>query len=151
MLAGGIHDQLGGGFARYSVDAVWLVPHFEKMLYDNALLARAYLHAWQALGHERYRRVCEETLDGCCGRCVGPRAASTRRSTPTPRARRARSTSGRLPRFARSLGDVRRRRRSRSLRASAMRATSRARTSSTCAGGAGAAEPEGLAEAREAL
>jgi uncharacterized protein YyaL (SSP411 family) len=63
MLAGGIYDQLGGGFARYSVDAVWLVPHFEKMLYDNALLARTYLHGWQTLGHERYRRVCEETLD----------------------------------------------------------------------------------------
>jgi uncharacterized protein YyaL (SSP411 family) len=63
MLAGGIYDQLGGGFARYSVDAAWLVPHFEKMLYDNALLARAYLHGWQALGHERYRRVVEETLD----------------------------------------------------------------------------------------
>jgi uncharacterized protein len=63
MLAGGIYDQLGGGFARYSVDAIWLVPHFEKMLYDNALLARAYLHGWQRLGHERYRRVCEETLD----------------------------------------------------------------------------------------
>jgi len=63
MLAGGIYDQLGGGFARYSVDAVWLVPHFEKMLYDNALLARAYLHGWQELGHRRYRRVCEETLD----------------------------------------------------------------------------------------
>ncbi|MFL5901076.1 MAG: thioredoxin domain-containing protein [Solirubrobacterales bacterium] len=63
MLAGGIYDQLGGGFARYSVDAAWLIPHFEKMLYDNALLARAYLHGWQALGHERYRRACEETLD----------------------------------------------------------------------------------------
>jgi hypothetical protein len=63
MLAGGIYDQLGGGFARYTVDANWLVPHFEKMLYDNALLARAYLHGWQALGHERYRRACEETLD----------------------------------------------------------------------------------------
>ncbi|HKF83651.1 MAG TPA: thioredoxin domain-containing protein [Solirubrobacterales bacterium] len=63
MLAGGIYDQLGGGFARYSVDAVWLVPHFEKMLYDNALLARTYLHGWQTFGHERYRRVCEETLD----------------------------------------------------------------------------------------
>src|SRR4051794_6529277 len=49
MLAGGIHDQIGGGFARYSVDAVWLVPHFEKMLYDNALVAGAYLHGWQAL------------------------------------------------------------------------------------------------------
>ena len=60
---GGIYDQIGGGFARYSVDAVWLVPHFEKMLYDNALLARAYLHGWQALGHERWRAVCERTLD----------------------------------------------------------------------------------------
>ena len=47
MASGGIYDQVGGGFARYSVDARWLVPHFEKMLYDNALLARAYLHAWQ--------------------------------------------------------------------------------------------------------
>jgi uncharacterized protein YyaL (SSP411 family) len=63
MLAGGIYDQLGGGFSRYSVDAVWLVPHFEKMLYDNALLARTYLHGWQLLDHQRYRRVCEETLD----------------------------------------------------------------------------------------
>ncbi|HMC07667.1 MAG TPA: thioredoxin domain-containing protein [Solirubrobacterales bacterium] len=62
MAHGGIYDQIGGGFARYSVDDVWLVPHFEKMLYDNALLARAYLHGWQALGHERWRRVCEETL-----------------------------------------------------------------------------------------
>jgi uncharacterized protein YyaL (SSP411 family) len=63
MMAGGIYDQIGGGFARYSVDASWLVPHFEKMLYDNAQLARVYLHGWLALGHERYRRVCEETLD----------------------------------------------------------------------------------------
>jgi uncharacterized protein YyaL (SSP411 family) len=72
MLAGGIYDQLGGGFARYSVDAVWLVPHFEKMLYDNALLATAYLHGWQALGHERYRRVCEETLDWMLREMRGP-------------------------------------------------------------------------------
>jgi uncharacterized protein len=72
MLAGGIYDQLGGGFARYSVDAVWLVPHFEKMLYDNALLARAYLHGWQALGHDRYRRVCEETLDWMLREMRGP-------------------------------------------------------------------------------
>ena len=72
MLAGGIYDQLGGGFARYSVDAVWLVPHFEKMLYDNALLARAYLHGWQALGHERYRRVCEQTLDWMLAEMRGP-------------------------------------------------------------------------------
>jgi hypothetical protein len=62
MASGGIYDHLGGGFARYSVDAVWLVPHFEKMLYDQALLARAYLHAWQALGHERYRQVLDETV-----------------------------------------------------------------------------------------
>jgi uncharacterized protein YyaL (SSP411 family) len=72
MLAGGIYDQLGGGFARYSVDAVWLVPHFEKMLYDNALLARAYLHGWQELGHERYRRACEETLDWMLREMRGP-------------------------------------------------------------------------------
>jgi uncharacterized protein YyaL (SSP411 family) len=72
MLAGGIYDQIAGGFARYSVDAVWLVPHFEKMLYDNALLARAYLHGWQVLGHERYRRVCEETLDWMLREMRGP-------------------------------------------------------------------------------
>ena len=63
MAAGGIYDQIGGGFARYSVDAAWLVPHFEKMLYDNALLARVYLHGHQALGHERWRETCERTLD----------------------------------------------------------------------------------------
>jgi uncharacterized protein len=72
MMAGGIYDQLGGGFSRYSVDAAWLVPHFEKMLYDNALLARAYLHGWQALGHERYRRVCEETLEWALREMRGP-------------------------------------------------------------------------------
>jgi uncharacterized protein len=72
MMAGGIYDQLGGGFARYAVDASWLVPHFEKMLYDNALLARAYLHGWQALGHDRYRRVCEETLDWLLRELRGP-------------------------------------------------------------------------------
>ena len=63
MASGGMYDQIGGGFARYSVDARWLVPHFEKMLYDNALLARAYLHGWQVTGEELFRRVCEETLD----------------------------------------------------------------------------------------
>jgi uncharacterized protein YyaL (SSP411 family) len=72
MMAGGIYDQLGGGFARYSVDAGWLVPHFEKMLYDNALLARTYLHGWQAFGHERYRRVTEETLDWMLREMRGP-------------------------------------------------------------------------------
>jgi uncharacterized protein YyaL (SSP411 family) len=72
MLAGGIYDQLGGGFARYAVDSAWLVPHFEKMLYDNGLLARAYLHGWQVLGHDRYRRVCEETLDWLLREMRGP-------------------------------------------------------------------------------
>jgi uncharacterized protein len=72
MLAGGIYDQVGGGFARYAVDSAWLVPHFEKMLYDNALLARAYLHGWQVLGRERYRRVCEETLDWLLREMRGP-------------------------------------------------------------------------------
>jgi uncharacterized protein len=62
MACGGIYDQVGGGFARYSVDAQWLVPHFEKMLYDNALLARAYLHGWQVTGDDLFRRVCQETL-----------------------------------------------------------------------------------------
>jgi uncharacterized protein YyaL (SSP411 family) len=63
MAHGGLYDQLGGGFARYSTDERWLVPHFEKMLYDNALLARVYLHAWQVAGKPLYRRVVEETLD----------------------------------------------------------------------------------------
>src|SRR5690606_27870009 len=55
MASGGMYDHVGGGFARYSVDAFWMVPHFEKMLYDQALLARLYLHGWQVLGHERWR------------------------------------------------------------------------------------------------
>jgi uncharacterized protein YyaL (SSP411 family) len=63
MAAGGIYDHLGGGFARYSTDRLWLVPHFEKMLYDNALLARVYLHAWLLTGLDRYRQVATETLD----------------------------------------------------------------------------------------
>ncbi len=63
MAEGGIYDQIGGGFHRYSTDVVWLVPHFEKMLYDNALLALVYLHGWQVTGEARYRRICEETLD----------------------------------------------------------------------------------------
>ncbi|MBA2792383.1 MAG: thioredoxin domain-containing protein [Thermoleophilaceae bacterium] len=63
MAGGGMYDMVGGGFARYSVDERWLVPHFEKMLYDNALLARAYLHGWQVTGDPLFRRVGEETLD----------------------------------------------------------------------------------------
>jgi uncharacterized protein len=75
MACGGIYDQLGGGFARYAVDAAWLVPHFEKMLYDNALLARTYLHGWQTIGHERYRRICAETLDWALREMRGPEGA----------------------------------------------------------------------------
>ena len=63
MARGGIHDHLAGGFHRYSVDARWLVPHFEKMLYDNALLARLYLNAYQATGDPELRQVAEDTLD----------------------------------------------------------------------------------------
>jgi uncharacterized protein len=63
MASGGIHDQLGGGFARYSVDATWMVPHFEKMLYDNALLARAYLHGFEASQDPLLLEVCVDTLD----------------------------------------------------------------------------------------
>jgi len=63
MARGGIYDHVGGGFHRYSVDAQWAVPHFEKMLYDNAQLAPVYLHAYQLTGEARWRRVCEETLD----------------------------------------------------------------------------------------
>ncbi|WP_367223232.1 thioredoxin domain-containing protein [Streptomyces sp. 16-176A] len=63
MARGGIYDQLGGGFARYSVDRDWIVPHFEKMLYDNALLCRVYAHLWRATGSELARRVALETAD----------------------------------------------------------------------------------------
>ncbi len=63
MASGGMYDQLGGGFARYSVDATWTVPHFEKMLYDNALLLRVYAHWWRASGDETARRVATETAE----------------------------------------------------------------------------------------
>ena len=63
MADGGIHDQLGGGFHRYATDPIWLVPHFEQMLYDNAQLARTYLRAWAVLGVERYRVVAEGVLE----------------------------------------------------------------------------------------
>src|SRR6266566_3510149 len=63
MARGGMYDQLAGGFARYSVDAGWVVPHFEKMLYDNALLLRVYLHLWRETGQPLARRVVEQTAD----------------------------------------------------------------------------------------
>jgi hypothetical protein len=63
MARGGMYDQIGGGFARYSVDATWTIPHFEKMLYDNAQLARTYTHAWQLWKEPQYRRIAIETLE----------------------------------------------------------------------------------------
>ncbi len=80
MASGGINDQIGGGFARYSTDATWTVPHFEKMLYDNAMLAGAYLHGWQvsgggADGDPILRRTAEETLDWALREMTGPEGA----------------------------------------------------------------------------
>ncbi len=63
MARGGIYDQIGGGFHRYSIDAIWLVPHFEKMLYDNAQLSRVYLHAYQVTGDEFFKGIAEEIYD----------------------------------------------------------------------------------------
>jgi uncharacterized protein YyaL (SSP411 family) len=72
MAEGGIHDQIGGGFHRYAVDATWTVPHFEKMLYDNALLARAYLHGFKASDDPRLLEVCRDTLDWALREMRGP-------------------------------------------------------------------------------
>ena len=72
MRTGGIYDQVGGGFARYAVDRTWTVPHFEKMLYDNALLARAFLHGWQVSEDPRLRRTAEETLEWMAREMVAP-------------------------------------------------------------------------------
>jgi uncharacterized protein YyaL (SSP411 family) len=72
MAGGGIHDQVGGGFHRYAVDATWTVPHFEKMLYDNALLARAYLHGFQLSGDRGLLEVCHDTLDWALREMRGP-------------------------------------------------------------------------------
>jgi uncharacterized protein len=72
MAGGGLHDHLGGGFARYSVDAAWTVPHFEKMLYDNALLARAYLHGWRLTGEQRLLDVCRDTIGWALREMRGP-------------------------------------------------------------------------------
>jgi hypothetical protein len=75
MARGGMYDQLGGGFHRYSVDDHWLVPHFEKMLYDNAQLARLYVEAWQVTGDAEFRRVAEETLDYVAREMTDPSGA----------------------------------------------------------------------------
>ncbi len=75
MAAGGVYDQVGGGFHRYSVDARWLVPHFEKMLYDNAQLVVAYVDAWQATGNAEFARVARETLDYVAREMTSPDGA----------------------------------------------------------------------------
>ncbi len=93
MASGGIYDHLGGGFARYSTDEQWLVPHFEKMLYDQALLVRVYTHAAQALGLPRYRQVVEETVGYVLGELRHPAGGFfsvrgrrlARRARPRPR------------------------------------------------------------------
>jgi uncharacterized protein len=75
MATGGVYDQAGGGFHRYSVDAQWLIPHFEKMLYDNALLSRTYLHAYLLTGNHFYRRISEEILDYVAREMTSPEGA----------------------------------------------------------------------------
>ena len=133
MAAGGMYDQVGGGFARYSVDARWLVPHFEKMLYDNALLARAYLHGWQVTGDEllRARLRGDARLDAA-------RAARTGGRLLLRAGRRLRGRGGPVLRVdarpaARRAGTRRRRGGRRLLRRPTPAATSRAARSSPAA------------------
>ncbi|HEX7059890.1 MAG TPA: thioredoxin domain-containing protein [Solirubrobacterales bacterium] len=149
MLAGGIYDQLGGGFSRYAVDAVWLVPHFEKMLYDNALLARAYLHGWQVLGHARYRRACEETLDWALREMRGPEGGFYSALDADSEGEEGRFYVWTPAEMREVLGDE----------ADSIidfygvteRGNFEERNVLHLAGGAAAPEPEGLAEARKAL
>ncbi len=98
MADGGMYDHLGGGFARYSVDERWLVPHFEKMLYDNALLADAYLDGYLVCQQSRYREVAEATLDYILRDMTDPKEAFTARKTPTAKEKRESTTSGQLTR-----------------------------------------------------
>jgi len=87
MAAGGIYDQVGGGFHRYSTDARWLVPHFEKMLYDNAQLAVVYLEAWQHTGDSAYQRIAREILDYVAREMTSPEGgfySATDADSPTP-------------------------------------------------------------------
>ena len=96
MAGGGIHDQVGGGFHRYAVDATWTVPHFEKMLYDNALLARAYLHGFQLSGERDLLEVCQRHARLGAARDARPRGRLLQRAwTPTPTAWRVASMYGR--------------------------------------------------------
>ena len=88
MAAGGMYDVVGGGFHRYAVDNDWLVPHFEKMLYDNALLVPVYLHGWLVTGEERYRAVAERTVEYMLRDLLLRTVRSPRRRTPTRMASR---------------------------------------------------------------
>ena len=94
MAAGGMYDLLGGGFHRYSVDDRWLVPHFEKMLYDNALLGPVYLHGWLVTGNERYRDIAGRRSNTCSASWPAGAAASPRRRTPTRTASRGSRSRG---------------------------------------------------------
>jgi len=95
MALGGIYDQLGGGFCRYSVDEYWMIPHFEKMLYDNGPLLRLYADAWQVTANPLFKRVTEETAAWVMREMQSPGAAITRAWTRIPSMKRASSTAGR--------------------------------------------------------
>ena len=98
MARGGIYGPLAGGFARYAVDATWTVPHFEKMLYDNALLLRCYTHLWRQTGDELARRVAVETADWMVAELRTAKTGAAVRWTRTAtKARRAATTCGPLP------------------------------------------------------
>ncbi len=149
MMSGGIYDQIGGGFARYSVDANWLVPHFEKMLYDNAQLARVYLHGWQAFGHDRYQRICEETLDWALREMRGPEGGFYSALDADSEGEEGRFYVWTPEELHAVLGE-------RAAEIKAYYGVSEAgnfegRNVLHLAGGAGAPEPDGLAEARKAL
>jgi len=94
MRNGGMYDQVGFGFHRYSTDARWLVPHFEKMLYDQAILVQAYLDAYQATGDAYYSTVAEEILNYVLRDMTAPEEGFTRRKMQTVKGKKANSMYG---------------------------------------------------------